>query len=459
MRSDRVSSNRPVGGALYLILSSTCMPRLALLAVVSVVALVLIVRVVVPGATGTKEATTAPGAPERSAAQVLSGALAAELPAERRVNCRRAGQAQHFDCGWRAARRLSPNRTRRCRGRGRVTTSGGERAAQITRRQCAIEVKALDPRFGFHDNSVAAGRASPDEVARLAEGTGAGIYRFLLDWRAAEPQRDRYDFRMPDRVYRAMTRRGIRPLLLISWAPSWSWDRSVVCAGPDCRFPPGRQNDGQWRQFAALVAKRYPMAAGIEIWNEPNEVTSWMWQPDPERYLELLKGAYGAIKAANPSMTVISGGLTNRDASGNDGLSLSDFAKRLFAGGGADYMDGIAVHPYVPADALERLNASLDQLRSLRPRELPLWVTEVGLTTSAGPLVASEQEQAAGDVQAYRTFHGQRDVKAVLIHTLIDPYDDPAKPNSGFGVVRGDLTEKPAYCALARATGARAACP
>jgi polysaccharide biosynthesis protein PslG len=325
-----------------------------------------------------------------------------------------------------------------------------------------LEIKPLDPRFGFHDNSVARRRASPDEVARLAEGTGAGMYRLLIDWRSTEPAPDVYDFGMSDRIYAALRARGIRPLFVLAWAPTWAWAPAVQCSGDQCHFPPGRDFDGQWREMAAVLAKRYPDAAGIEIWNEPNERTAWNWAADVGRYSELLREAYTAIKAVEPSMPVISGGLSNRQESADGSMSLADFARELFAHDAAHYMDGIGIHPYVPKDLLEGFGKTLDLVRSLRPGDLPIWVTEVGVTTS-GPAAdsfhASENEQAHVDTTAYRYFKSQADVKAILIHTLIDPYNDPRDPESGFGVLRSDLREKPAYCALAHESGARRSCP
>ena len=50
------------------------------------------------------------------------------------------------------------------------------------------------------------------------------------------------------------------------------------------------------------------------------------------------------------------------------------------------------------------------------------------------------------------------DVRVVLVHTLLDPGGDPRQSERGFGIVRRDGSPKPAFCALASATGARGAC-
>lgn len=437
------------------------------IALASVLALGAIVAL---GAATTHDSARTRKAPasERRAVKLVKRDLAKHrLADDRVVRCRRSRKRSRrgtirFACSWRAARRLSPNRTRRCRGRTPAAVARRRGKLGRTRgTRCRLDIKALQPHFGFHDNSVAGKRASADDAARLAEGAGAGIYRLLIDWRATEPAPGVWDFSLPDRVYKAMLARGVRPLFLLSWAPYWAWGPGVQCTGELCHFPPARQFDDHWREFAAKMASRYPKAAGIEIWNEPNESSGWNKVADAERYAELLEQAYKAIKAVNPSMKVISGGLSNRADSGEGSLSLTDFTRTLFLQGAGRYMDGIAIHPYVPRDRMDLLDDNLNAIRSIRSPAVPIWVTEVGATTTGpadSPLFGSEADQAEADVNVYKHLMSQSDVQAVLIHTLIDPFDDAALPNAGFGVIRGDGSRRPAYCALARATGASRSC-
>lgn len=78
----------------------------------------------------------------------------------------------------------------------------------------------------------------------------------------------------------------------------------------------------------------------------------------------------------------------------------------------------------------------------------PLWVTEAGFTTSGAGRV-DEGEQARRLLTTYRTLRAAPDVDAVIFHTLVDPGGAPDDPEAGFGILRRDLTPKPAYCALA----------
>ena len=65
---------------------------------------------------------------------------------------------------------------------------------------------------------------------------------------------------------------------------------------------------GEWQEFLEEVARRFPQAAAIEIWNEPNLSGFWKPEPQPERYARLVASAYEAIKAADPGIQVIAGG-------------------------------------------------------------------------------------------------------------------------------------------------------
>lgn len=313
--------------------------------------------------------------------------------------------------------------------------------------------------FGFNDDSFRARLLTADQNARLVARAGANVQRLTFDWRYAEPARDRYDFAAYDEIYRAMTARGVRPLFILMFAPEWTWKGDYPCTqfGQDCRFPPSPRHDRQWSEIAGLLARRYPKAAGIEIWNEPNLASFWGPKPDAARYTTLLRLAYRAIKRANPDMRVIGGSLNNvRTAAGGD-VPLGDFARAMYERGAKGAMDALSVHPYpLSATDLTLMVRNLDEVRSIKDtagdEETPLWVTEIGLSTTGareqgGAL--SEEKQAEGLASLYDRLAGMGDVDAVIVHTLLDRAGDPANVEAGYGVVGTDLRPKPAFCALA----------
>ena len=90
----------------------------------------------------------------------------------------------------------------------------------------------------------------------------------------------------------------------------------------------------------------------------------------------------------------------------------------------------------------------------------PLWLSEVGFTTGGGGSHRfSEQQQADAIVATYRAVGQMPDVAALVFHTLVEPTWLGSSGEAGYGVVRADLTPKPAYCALGRELGRPGACP
>ena len=82
-----------------------------------------------------------------------------------------------------------------------------------------------------------------------------------------------------------------------------------------------------------LVNAFHGRVSAWEIWNEEDSA-SW-WSGTPAQYVGLLKATYPAVKSADPSATVLIGGLT-----GNDGA----YVNQLYGAGAKGFFDGVGVH-------------------------------------------------------------------------------------------------------------------
>jgi hypothetical protein len=123
---------------------------------------------------------------------------------------------------------------------------------------------------------------------------------------------------------------------------------------------------GQYAAFLAHLARTFPTVKDYVIGNEPNQPR--FWQPQfrrgvafsPTAYYSLLARSYDALKAVDPSITVIGVGLSPR---GNDqpnaGDNVSVSPVRFISGLGKAYrssrrrapiMDELAFHPYPDRD-------------------------------------------------------------------------------------------------------------
>src|SRR5262249_16953859 len=129
----------------------------------------------------------------------------------------------------------------------------------------------------------------------------------------------------------------------ILYTPPWA-----RVPGTSSHSPPANLDD--YARFVKVAVRRYS-ALGVhayEIWNEPNIAEFWGPRPEPARYAQLLRRAYSAVKAGDPSATVVSGGLApygsygQRDAQHVNPLS---FLEGMYANGARGSFDALGWHP------------------------------------------------------------------------------------------------------------------
>jgi hypothetical protein len=109
----------------------------------------------------------------------------------------------------------------------------------------------------------------------------------------------------------------------------------------------GGNNYGDFARFVGDLARMG--ADGIEVWNEMNIDREWpAGEIDPNRYTDLLRQAYNAIKANNLGTMVVSGALAPTGAEGAFGLDHvwndDRYINGLAAAGAARYLDCIGIH-------------------------------------------------------------------------------------------------------------------
>ena len=304
--------------------------------------------------------------------------------------------------------------------------------------------------YGFNDHAGLVGSIRVGEDAELQAQAGSTLWRVAIDWRFAEPVRDEIELETHDAIYCEALARGIRPIFHITGSPEWAEDRGG-CPLVSCLYPPRVDELAELRELATLIALRYPEAAAIEVWNEPNLATYWA-RPDPARYVEVLEAIDSGAAAAGSEIPVLAGSLSN---TGRDDAGRADFApflRRMMAAGAGHHMDGFAFHPY-PIGPLgsrrERFESTMDRLeRALRASgegDMPIWVTEVGLPV--GPTVG-EEEVARTMSGIYERLADDPRVQAAVFHTLLEGESD-AGSGDGFGwLVRnedGSVEARPVY--------------
>ena len=319
---------------------------------------------------------------------------------------------------------------------------GGESAPPVR--------QAGKPPYGFNDHAGLVRSIGVAEDAELLQRAGATLWRVAIDWRFAEPEPGVLELETHDAIYCEGLARGIRPVFHITGAPDWAADQGE-CPVESCIHPPAVDALDDLAEFAGAVAERYPDAAAIEAWNEPNLANFWS-EPDPHGYADVLAATYDGVKEAVPSMPVLGGSLSNTSGSDATRHEFAKFLAEIYEAGAAEHMDGLAFHPY-PIAPLgspgERFRSTMAELRrTMRAAGEggePIWVTEVGLPVEPG---ISEADQARTMRGIYGRLAAAPDVEAVIFHTLLDDADASADAGS-FGWIKrgedGDLEPRPVY--------------
>jgi beta-xylosidase len=117
------------------------------------------------------------------------------------------------------------------------------------------------------------------------------------------------------------------------------------------------------------------MVEAVMLWNEPNNLSHWNFELDPEWaiYSAMVKQAATAIQAENRSLRRVLGGMSPIDP--NFVLTLQRHAV-------LSHVDAVAIHGF-PLDwnhwTIDEWPAKLEEIRAVT--SLPLWISEVGVST------------------------------------------------------------------------------
>ncbi len=314
--------------------------------------------------------------------------------------------------------------------------------------------------FGFADGAY--GGADARTAATKAKDAGAEVVRVLVRWDSAERTRGAVDFGAAGDEIKALTDVGITPLPVITSSPPWARDAADGC--PDQLCPPAEARVTDFARFAAKVVETFKGVEAVEIWNEPNSTIDWKTRtgPDAKRYARLLQAASDAIHAAGAKV-VLAGLAPVVDDARRGRISPARFLKAVYATVRPDSFDAIGVHPYPHGGGLPAVDRMLDTVRAVRDRAgdgaRELWATEAGYPTGMAarnglpdvPGEVSPEAQGTRLLQLYDHLAAMPDLRLILFWRLRDDAAAPAE--RGYGVLNGDWSPKPGYCALAERFG------
>lgn len=317
------------------------------------------------------------------------------------------------------------------------------------------------------DLSWGATAAEQDRTVTAIRDSGAKWVRLSMQWKNMEQAvpgvYDVWWLAHVDRAVDLADAAGLNVLMMVYDAPPWA-------SGSSSRSTP--RNPADYAAFMRFVATRYgDKIDAYEIWNEQNISRFWT-NPNPAEYTRLLQAAYPAVKAVDPTATVVFGGLSTSDYA---------FIEGAYAAGARGYFDAMAVHPYTycgtgsPDEVRRNADGRITRDSFLAYREVrasmlargddkPIWLTEFGWNTSTLGCDPSrgfwqggvtEALQAAYLTRSYALFAAESYLGPAFTYNLRNNYweHDADSAEARYGLMRTDFSPKPAFDAFRAVAG------
>lgn len=178
-----------------------------------------------------------------------------------------------------------------------------------------------------------------DRDLGLIKDAGFHWVKQLFSWQDIEGAgKGQFNWTNTDRIVDQVEAYGLKLIVRLSEDP----DRPFWAGSA-----PG--NAGLFAEFAGAVARRYAgRIYAYQVWNEPNLAREWGGKrPDPAGYARLLKGAYAAIKAADPNAIVVTAGMAPTGTDSEIAMpddKFYDLMYQAMGGNSNGYFDMLGVH-------------------------------------------------------------------------------------------------------------------
>ncbi len=290
---------------------------------------------------------------------------------------------------------------------------------------------------------LAMARSDASTVLRLVDQGGFNSIRDDVYWSGVERSAGvlEYPARYAEsrQAMESLAERGHSPVVILAYGNKFHDGGG---------FPVTPKGIDAYARYAGFVARTLSGSVRqFEVWNEWN--SGFGSKPAAKSgsaadYARMLAPAAAAIRAANPDAQVIGGSTA--------GVDLKWF-REFIAAGGLEHVDAVSVHSYTlfryrvnPEGAILSLDRLHAMLKAAEPaRDIPVYVTEMGWPTNHGRHGVSERAAANYLVRFMLLARSRPWIAGVWWYDLIDDGPSNADAQHRFGLVRTNLTLKPAF--------------
>jgi len=281
------------------------------------------------------------------------------------------------------------------------------------------------------------------------KNAGIGAIRDEVSWSSLERQNGQLI--MPERLDRYVRRAsamGRNVLLILDYANRFYDDGDR---------PRSREAIEGFCRYAEFVVRHFGKDVRLyEVWNEWN-IGIGLPEPyqkggSPEDYVKLLKAVYPRIKSIDPNVTVIAGACTS-------GGVRNGWFEKIIQLGALDYCDAVSIHSYnysqkFPQRCPEACSAWMTDVQQMLRKyndgvDVPFYVTEMGWPTHVGKGGTDPELSGSYLARLYLLARTSPSFRGIWWYDFQDDGWNPQYNENNFGIVRPDLTPKPAYYVMA----------
>ncbi|HEX2923573.1 MAG TPA: hypothetical protein VHS28_06055, partial [Chloroflexota bacterium] len=338
--------------------------------------------------------------------------------------------------------------------------------------------RSSSPEYGMHDFVF----SHPDTASRdfkKVTDLGFGWHKSLLEWKWIEPEKGKFDWYATDSLVYGSAGQGLKLLVRVDFPPAWARK-----SNPNPESPPDFVED--YSNFIYALVSRYSSKNprgriwAVEVWNEPNLASFWGGKkPDAAAYVRLLKAAYEAAKKADPSVTVVSGGLGPTGTANDEAIPDDTYLQQMYDAGARSYFDVLGAHgpgfkapPEMSGDEVAANPAygghrvftfrRIEDLRNIMVRngdaDKQVWLTEFGWTSDPiNPAYAwhrvTEEQKADYLVRAFQWARNNWSpwIGVMCVWNMPSPDWPETREEYWWSITNRDGTPRPAYTKLLEA--------
>ena len=301
------------------------------------------------------------------------------------------------------------------------------------------------------------GPNSPAVLLKIAKNAGFSWVRGELTWDSIEKTPGVFKFpRQFDESMQLAMHMDIATVIILDYGNPKAYPTLFE---NQQSFPVTHEARQRFLGYVREMVARYSRQVTYwELWNEPR-----LTEIGSAAYVNLLKAVYPVIKHGSPNAGVISCG----GEWGGVGFDVCFNAIR--DAGAISYQDGFSIHPYmypsVPEIGYDGYGSPVApvSIMTILPyiakltkdyplstgKRIELWVTEIGWPSAPVSARQDERIQAANLVRTYLLSRRYNVAKGIGWYNLVDDGVDKNDKEQNFGLLRADLTPKPAYVAAA----------